>query len=572
MKDMDTEQAETMRPTVSIIDSNRHLQEAAQNFHLARRELEAKNEELLKAGAVEARLREELETKLVTMNPDGILVLDSCCAIRFANPAAERLLGRSAAALLGAPFGNPLESDASSEIELVRGQGESVTVEMRAANIRWAGAPAVLVSLRDITKHRALTQELEAAKAQLERRNADLYDTSIRDELTGLLNRRGLETELWKELARVRRYGGSLTALVIDCDRFKDINTAHGYSGGDSTLKEVAARMAGAIRTTDVLARIGGDEFLVLLPETREAEGLIVAEKLGRRVSGEPIATESGTIKATISIGVSSVPKTASNLEDILVITRSALQHAKDTGRDRVVTASQATIVVPSVDQALSEGYFRVLRQPIVDLASGEIAAYEMSCRPKQESPFDVFRIAGFARRLPALDLHRLRLCVERSGERGAGRYHCALFASTLLQTEAGEIASILRGADRAELCIELNEEEIVGDPGALGIAAASLRESGVRLSLRNSSFGARSLEALISLNPAFVRINKAFLDDLGATSFKRRCLGRLLNISEALGAKIIAEGIEDEEDAEFLKDVGISYGQGSCFGGLEEA
>jgi len=547
---------EFLRSKVSVLVDRHRMKQRARAYDMTRRD----------------QVYDQDLRGLISSTADGMLVLDSCGTIRLANPAAEQLLGRSAEELLGLPFGHPIESDATSEIQVVPRLGKPITVEMRTTSIRWNGAPAVVASLRDITRHLALAQELSAAKAQLEQANADLYDTSIRDELTGLLNRRGLETELWRELARVRRYGGSLTALVIDCDRFKDINTAHGYLGGDSALKGIAARMASNTRATDILARIGGDEFLVLLPETREAEGLIVAEKLRRLVSGEPITTGSCAIEATVSIAVSSVPKTASSLEDILVLTRSALQCSKDAGRDRVVTASQASVAIPTVAEALSEGYFRVLWRPIVDLASNRVVGHEAFCEAKEEKAIDVLKIARFAKKLSVLDLHCLRLIADKCRARGSGRYHCPLFPSTLLEARAEEIAEILHGAQGVEFCLDLGEEEeeVVGDSAVLGRAAVLLRERGVQLSVRTSSFGARSLEALISLTPAFIRIDKAFLAGLREAPVKRRRLSRLLNISSTLSAKIIAEGVDDNADAELLKEVGIHYGQGSSFGGLE--
>ena len=175
--------------------------------------------------------------------------------------------------------------------------------------------------------------ELEAANQRLERE-------SFLDALTGALNRRGFEHQLVIELRRAKRDKAPLFALLIDCDNFKGVNDDFGHDTGDQVLKGVASRVAGAARISDPLARVGGDEFLILLPEVKGQAATALAERVRNAVASVPIETDSGPRSQTVSVGVFEVPEDAVSTTDVLARGTGALHESKQAGRNRVSVAS----------------------------------------------------------------------------------------------------------------------------------------------------------------------------------------------------------------------------------------
>ena len=168
---------------------------------------------------------------------------------------------------------------------------------------------------------------------------SELDATARRDPLTGTLNRRGLDERFEIELARARRTGEPLTIITADLDSLKDLNDRHGHRAGDEALELAAEVMAAGLRDVDVLARAGGDEFVLLLPNCLPEAGLEIAEKLRKRLS-ERSASESWPV--TLSVGVAGAPPLSLDLELLMTASDRALYKAKADGRDRVSLAQQA--------------------------------------------------------------------------------------------------------------------------------------------------------------------------------------------------------------------------------------
>jgi diguanylate cyclase (GGDEF)-like protein len=194
-----------------------------------------------------------------------------------------------------------------------------------------------------------LVARLRAAKriAGLEQSLRDMIDEKRRlattDALTGLNNRHYFTKHLARELKRVRRFGGPLSVLAIDIDHFKSINDRFGHAGGDEVLKEFANRLAASLpRDYDWCARIGGEEFVVVLPQTDLEGALVVAEKLRQAVAAVPIGTEGGGIKVTMSVGAAALSCLADGeqqLDDLMDLADRALYASKQRGRNRVTGA-----------------------------------------------------------------------------------------------------------------------------------------------------------------------------------------------------------------------------------------
>jgi len=169
-----------------------------------------------------------------------------------------------------------------------------------------------------------------------------LRKLATRDELTGLLNRREFDRIMAEEEERARRFGQPLSLVVIDLDLFKSINDRHGHAVGDAVLKEAAARMAESIRTVDRAARIGGEEFALILVQTDRASALEVARRAISSVAKGEVKTGALSIAVTASAGVATLPSDALTAADLFAVADKALYSAKGAGRNRAVPAGEA--------------------------------------------------------------------------------------------------------------------------------------------------------------------------------------------------------------------------------------
>jgi diguanylate cyclase (GGDEF)-like protein len=170
------------------------------------------------------------------------------------------------------------------------------------------------------------------------RRYSDLEELAYHDELTELPNRRGASRQIEVLMSRARRHGHELALLLIDADRFKNVNDAHGHAAGDLLLREIAHRFRERVRAEDVVGRWGGEEFVVALPETTIEGAAAVAESLRAAVDGVAIEVGDEALGATVSIGV--VAWAGEDLDDLVHASDRALYAAKAAGRNRVVVGS----------------------------------------------------------------------------------------------------------------------------------------------------------------------------------------------------------------------------------------
>ncbi len=194
-----------------------------------------------------------------------------------------------------------------------------------------------IVAIRHLAFNTA--EQLALGLVNLELRER-LRDQALRDGLTGLYNRRHLEDRLGEELRRAYRAGAPLAVLLLDLDRFKGINDAHGHAAGDQILTRFAAMLQETVRAEDVVARYGGEEFTVILPGADTAAAVRVAETLRRRTRRLVVEVREERVRGlTISVGVASYPLCGDTAEELMAAADAALYRAKDEGRDRVVTA-----------------------------------------------------------------------------------------------------------------------------------------------------------------------------------------------------------------------------------------
>jgi diguanylate cyclase (GGDEF)-like protein len=509
----------------------------------------------------------------VERSGDGMAVISASGAVLFANASAMRLVGRPGQALDGAMFGFPFGSRTCFELEL----GAHRFVEVHLVDVDWDCEPASLASVFDITAHKSKETDLEEGAARVQGQNLRLEKLASIDPLTEILNRRGLEAELSIELRRRRRAGGPLAAVVLDCDDFKRINETLGHAAGDAVLKELASRLKLSLRPTDHIGRVGGDEFLVLLPDTPFAEAFQVANRLRLSAFDSPLNLSSGPLHATASLAVEMVTEDIRTIDDILVCTDPALKHSKNGGKNRVSTRNDGGDAGASASEDLAFELqtgigFRVVRQPIVRLSDGNIAAWEMFTRRAPgifEKPRSFFRVALERNMLSQVDIGCAKACIRRSTELPRSSCcHVNIFPMTLLEFPVERFLGLFpRASAGPRFCIEVSEQQMIGEPSRLRGPTRALKDAGMLLAIDDVGFGRSSLETLIHLEPDIVKLDARFVRGASRDAGKERSLRRMIDVIGSTKSRVVAEGIEFPEDRDLLRSIGVGLGQGRLFG-----
>jgi diguanylate cyclase (GGDEF)-like protein len=425
-------------------------------------------------------------------------------------------------------------------------------------------------------------QAMRSLTAQLEDTRSRLDQLAMVDSLTDLVNRRGLERVLQIEVNRAKRGGSPMVAMLLNCDNFKRLNDVLGHAVGDVALKEMVGRITSTLRPSDYVARVGGDEFVVLLTDTQFAEAMMIAERVRLAVAESPIRNSHDTIQMTASIGVASVPYEVNSVEEILSLTRHALKRSKGSGKNRVSSSDYVEGITgngdaPEVDivQILGKGEsFRCVKHGIFRLADEYKVGYELLTRGPAgpfEAPYDFFRVAIENNILTLVDLRCLKAAVEFAGklEQGQGmKFDVNLFPSTIIDIPIETLVSMFpEDRSRGTFCVEISEQQFIGDPSYLRNHTAALKKAGVQVAIDDVGFGRSSLESLILLEPDVVKVDIKFVAGISMDPQKQRLLKRLIGVVQALGAELIAEGIETREDLQVLKEMGVEYGQGYLWG-----
>ncbi len=548
----------------------------------------------------EAEVWVEKERAQVTLESigDAVITADVHANVEYLNPVAETLTGWSNAEAVGLSLekvfhiineetGQTVESpiirslkegrvvSIQSNSALINKAGFTVAIEDSAAPIRDRDGTiigAVLV-FHDVSYKRNHMKEL-AHQAQ-------------HDALTGLPNRLRFNEHLKSALARAKRKQGMLAVMFLDLDRFKLINDTMGHNLGDQLLKDVAERIRHTLREGDTVARQGGDEFLVLLPEiSDDLEAAAVAERISGIIA-QPMLLDGNEIYISTSIGVSLYPNDGHDLETLVKQADTAMYYAKEKGRNNCqfftaglnIKANQRLSTENSLRKALVRGEFVLHYQPQVDLERGLIVGLEALIRWNSVelglvSPAAFIPIAEETGLIVPIGEWVLRTaCTQNKGwqEQGYTPLRMAVNISARQFREPSFIkfvAKILRETKLDPQWLELEiTESIAMEKGKTSLEILSaFKELGVRISIDDFGTGFSSLNYLRHMPIDTLKIDQSFIQDISTGENGEEVVSAIIQLAKNLQLKVIAEGVETNTQCSFLKDKLCDEMQGFLF------
>jgi diguanylate cyclase (GGDEF)-like protein/PAS domain S-box-containing protein len=522
---------------------------------------------------------------------DAIVGMDAHGIVTWFNPAAEHTFGWAAADVVGRRLVDTLVPEhlrdphleavarhlatgeytilgRRIEVSALHRNGTMIPIELSVIRTDIRGELGFTAFLRDITER----QEFEQA----------LQHVADHDLLTDLVNRRRFTQALTERLADRAgdEHADPASLLVLDIDHFKHVNDLYGHLAGDECLAEVAARLGDRLRDSDVLARIGGDEFAILLPHTAQHDATRLAQQLVEAVRDQPMLVAGHPLRVTVSIGVTELPQgLPATLQDVMANADYALYEAKETGRDRVSAISERsehyssrTALSERIRKALGEDDFLLYAQPIVALPSREIAAYELLLRiPTGDdvtSPSAFLEVAEQLDLIQAVDVAIVGRAIDLLMRHPDATWNLHVNVSGKSTSDARLqqlLADRLPGAGvpPERLVLEVTETAAIRNLSDARSFANRLRALGCRMSLDDFGTGFGSFSYLKHLPVDSVKIAGEFVRRIGDSDVDQAIVRAVLDVARVVGRTTIAEWVEDEETLQLLAGYGVDQVQG---------
>ncbi|WP_019555735.1 putative bifunctional diguanylate cyclase/phosphodiesterase [Thiomicrorhabdus arctica] len=416
-----------------------------------------------------------------------------------------------------------------------------------------------------------------------------ILSQTYRDDLTQLPNRKMFNDRLEQAILHSKHHGGEFAVVFLDLDNFKDVNDTLGHSMGDTLLIETAKRISHCVRDTDTVSRIGGDEFILLLPELNETNIInrILHEILG--TLREPFILDADNkLFISASMGVTIYPDDASNAESLLKNADQAMYAAKNLGRNQYhyYTASMSQqaqermVLTNSLRLALQNNQFQLYYQPIINLDTGQLIKAEALIR-WTDSNNDIIMPSQFISLAEEIGLiteigewvfqtavqqlkhwraiydPELKISINKSPNQFHDSAHIASDWAELLKQN---------GLDNQSVVIEITEGTLLNANEDVKKTLLEYRDAGIQVALDDFGTGYSSLSYLNKLDIDFLKIDRSFVQNLQANSNDLALCEAIIVMAHKLGLKVIAEGIETQGQQDLLINAGCDYGQGYLF------
>ena len=558
-------------------------------------------EDISERKAADDALFAEKERAQVTLNSigDAVLTTNLPGNVTYLNQVAELMTGWSRELAVGRPLTevfriidgvtresapNPAERAirenrtvglAADSILLCRDGGE-LAIEDSAAPIhnRDGQVAGAVIVFHDVSESRAMAQKM-AYLAQ-------------HDFLTGLPNRALLTERLSRAIGQAKRHGKRIGLIFVDLDYFKHINDSLGHALGDLLLQRVADRLISCIRDTDTVCRQGGDEFVILLAEIELAsDAAPIAQKLLAAVA-EPCLIAGHELHVSLSVGISIFPDDGQNADEVMKNADTAMYHAKANGRNNYqfftaemnVLAVRRLFVESNLRRALRQGEFLLYYQPKVDITSGLMIGSEALIRwqdpehglvsPKQFVPIAeesglIVPIGSWVLREACRQVRAWQdsglLVVPVSVNISAVEFHHRGFLEGVAQIlkETGMLPSYLE--------LELTESIVMNDAESSSVVLSSLKAMGMQLAIDDFGTGYSSLSYLKRFPIDTLKIDQSFVHDIARDPDDASIVRAMISMGKNLKQRVVAEGVETEEQLAFLRELHCDEGQGFLFG-----
>jgi diguanylate cyclase (GGDEF)-like protein/PAS domain S-box-containing protein len=526
--------------------------------------------------------------------PDAIVLMDESGSVKYANSAAEHLFGHSTEELHGLTFPNLLAEPFAAEYEQVlrsyaaaepvpalrqrrevvcrRPDGSGVPIELSLSEVRVGQVRDLAAVARDIRERK--------------REEARLRAMADHDSLTGLINRIGFEHALTRHVEYADRYGSGGSVLALGIDSFKYVNESLGSVAGDELLGGLVEVLKGRLRRTDVLARVGGDVFGILVHGADKAKALALAEELLERVRRHAFVVNGEGLRITLSAGVTSLDERPVVGAELLAEAEAAMYAAKEAGRDRALgfdadgrELDERKAWSERVRRATERGLFVLTSQPIVDLGNGEATQHEILLRMRDDggglvvpgaflATAERFGLIGGVDRWVTQQAVRLIEAHNREGRDLTLEIN--LSGRTMGDTRfPAEVKHQLTnsGIDPASLIFEVTETAAVADIEHARSFATSLAHLGCRFALDDFGAGYASFYYLKHLPISYLKIDGEFVRDLPDSRTDQLIVSALIEVCHGLGIKTIAEFVGDQRTMDMVRDLGVDFAQGYYLG-----
>lgn len=508
--------------------------------------------------------------------------------IVFANRWAIEVFGD----ILGKPFWTHVHPD---DVEIVKARGRArsrreaveghydVRLIDRDENVRWFevtgspieldGQPALLTTAYDITKRK---------EAEDHTRHVAFHDA-----LTDLPNRALFIDRADAALNLARRESGQVGVILLDVDRFKNVNDSLGHDAGDELIKRSADRLREVLRGSDTVARLGGDEFAILLPGLKSDETVRVARKLLEAMR-QPFLVAGRELRVSASLGLAIGPQDGEDVQTLLKSADTAMYRAKDAGRDRLqlfdATMNRAAIRLLELENELHEGLahdeFVLFYQPIVRAVTGELCGLEALIRWRRpdgtvREPDDFIPVAEATGLIQPLGLFVLQaacrdIALMRTALGSPLRISVNISAAQIREPNiVGIVANALRAAslDAGGLELEITESSALQGQERTLEALRELVAMGVAISLDDFGTGYASLDLLRRLPISRIKIDRSFVQDVGSDRVDAAIASATIALAHQLNLEVVGEGVETEFQRHFLESQGCDLLQGHLLG-----
>jgi diguanylate cyclase (GGDEF)-like protein/PAS domain S-box-containing protein len=526
----------------------------------------------------------------------GMMLVSREARILDANPAMHELLGVPEGSLVGLQCADLVPAEDVDELRphfdaLLHGKSESFTAEHRFTRgdggTVWVAASLSIVPHRvglesfAVAMYQDVTQRREAETALLAQAELNEHQ-ALHDALTGLANRTLFADRIEQALRAARRSGGRGALLMMDLDRFKEVNDSLGHAAGDELLLEVARRLGTVVRDSDTVARLGGDEFALLLPDVGVPQDVVAVVERVLTAMEEPISVHELPLSVEGSIGIALFPGDGADADTLLRRADAAMYQAKEEKLGWAFFAGEAEhkdptrlTLVGELRRAIEERELTLHYQPQAVLASGEVHSVEALLRWRHPvrgmvPPDEFIPIAQQTGLIKPLTLYVVDEALGQCAawlERGLPLAVAVnLSARNLLDADfPTQVRDLLRRRELPGemLVFEITESTMVSDPVRTRVVLEELAAMGIRLSIDDFGTGYSSLAYLKRLPVAQIKIDRSFVMTMDTDEDDATIVRSTIELGRNLGLEVVAEGVETEATLDRLRALGCTLAQG---------